>query len=142
MFNYTSYWKYEYQHKNDNIMKINRMMINICSEHLGESRDFYTQLFDFTIDYDSDWFVHLISKDKKLELGIIDTNSEIVPNGVGKLPKGTYITFVIDDVDEIFTIAKSSNYEIVQDPENTFYGQRRMLLKDPNSYIIDISSPI
>ncbi len=123
-------------------MKINRMMTNICSEKLSESRDFYTQLFDFAIDYDSDWFVHLISKDKQLELGVIDINSEIVPTDIRKQPTGTYITFVVDNVDEVYKIAKANGYKVVQVPEDTFYGQRRMLLKDPNNYIIDISSPI
>lgn len=118
------------------------MMTNICSELLPESRDFYSKLFDFAIDYDSDWFVHLISKDKKLELGIIDLNSEIVPKEIKKRPTGTYITFIVDNVDEVFMIAKTYKYEIVQNPQNTFYGQRRMLLKDPNNYLIDISSPI
>ncbi len=118
------------------------MMTNICSERLPESRDFYTQLFDFSIDYDSDWFVHLISKDKQLELGIIDLNSEVVPHDIRKQPTGTYITFVVDDVDEVFELAKTNKYAVLQNPENTFYGQRRMLLKDPNNYIIDISSPI
>lgn len=123
-------------------MKIDRMMTNICSEQLSESRDFYTKLFDFTIDYDSDWFIHLISTDKMLELGIIDINSEIVPKDIRKQPTGTYITFVVDNVDELYKIAKTNEFKIVQSPEDTFYGQRRMLLKDPNNYIIDISSPI
>jgi predicted enzyme related to lactoylglutathione lyase len=114
-------------------MKIHRMMTNICSEQLPASRDFYTSLFDFAVDYDSDWFVHLISKDKKLELGIID---------IKKRPTGTYLTFVVDHVDEIFEIAKANKYTVVQKPENTIYGQRRLLLKDPNHYIIDISSPL
>ncbi len=123
-------------------MKINRMMTNICSLQISESRDFYTKLFDFAIDYDSEWFVHLISKDKQLELGIIEMNSEIVPKDIRKEPTGTYITFVVDNVDEVFETAKKNKYEVIQSPENTFYGQRRMLLKDPNMYIIDISSPI
>lgn len=123
-------------------MKIDRMMTNICSEQLSESRDFYTKLFDFTIDYDSDWFIHLISTDKKLELGIIDVNSEIVPKDIRKQPTGTYITFVVDNVDELYKIAKTNEFKIVQSPVDTFYGQRRMLLKDPNNYIIDISSPV
>ncbi|WP_310555723.1 VOC family protein [Flavobacterium sp.] len=117
-------------------------MTNICSLQISESRDFYTKLFDFAIDYDSEWFVHLISKDKQLELGIIEMNSEIVPKDIRKEPTGTYITFVVDNVDEVFETAKKNKYEVIQSPENTFYGQRRMLLKDPNMYIIDISSPI
>ncbi|WP_082338130.1 VOC family protein [Roseivirga seohaensis] len=50
---------------------INRIMTNICSDNLAASRDFYTKLFDFKVDFDSDWFVHLISKNKNLELGIV-----------------------------------------------------------------------
>lgn len=117
-------------------------MTNICSDNLAESRDFYTKLFDFNVDYDSDWFVHLISKDKKLELGIIDRTNEIVPKEFQNSPQGFYVTFVVDNADEMFKIAESENFEIVSEPTNTFYGQRRLLLKDPNGTLVDISSPI
>ncbi len=117
-------------------------MTNICSDNLAESRDFYTKLFDFNVDYDSNWFVHLISKDKKLELGIIDRTNEIVPKAFQNNPQGFYVTFVVDDTDEIFKIAESEKFEIVSKPTNTFYGQRRLLLKDPNGTLVDVSSPI
>lgn len=121
---------------------INRIMTNICSANLAESRDFYTKLFDFTVNYDSDWFIHLISKDKKFELGIIDRTNEIVPKDFQNNPQGFYITFVVDNTDEIFKIAESEKFEIISEPIDTFYGQRRLLLKDPNGTLVDISSPI
>jgi len=124
------------------MIPINRLMINICSDFLEESRDFYTYLFDFNINYDSDWFVHLISKDKKLEFSIIDKSNDLIPMDFRMNPQGFYITFVVDDVDVIFDIAQKENFEIVKNPENTFYGQRRFLLKDPNGALLDISSPI
>jgi len=117
-------------------------MTNICSDNLSESRDFYTKLFDFNVDYDSEWFIHLISKDKKLELGIIDRTNEIVPKSFQNNPQGFYITFVVDDADEIYKIAKSEKFKIISEPKDTFYGQRRLLLKDPNGTLVDISSPI
>ncbi|PIE50521.1 MAG: hypothetical protein CSA38_02680 [Flavobacteriales bacterium] len=122
--------------------KINRIMTNICSDNLTESRDFYTKLFDFNVDYHSDWFLHLISKDKKLELGIIDRTNEIVPKEFQNNPQGFYVTFVVDNVDEVFKIAVSEKFEIIGEPTDTFYGQRRLLLKDPNGVLVDISSPI
>ncbi len=122
--------------------KLNRIMTNICSDNLAESRDFYTKLFDFNVDYDSDWFIHLISKDKKLELGIIDRTNEIVPKDFQNNPQGFYVTFVVDNTDEIFKIAESEKFEIISEPTDTFYGQRRLLLKDPNGTLVDISSPI
>ncbi|WP_456462800.1 VOC family protein [Reichenbachiella sp.] len=121
---------------------INRLMTNICSTKLVESRDFYVKLFDFNIDYDSDWFVHLISKDKQLELGIIDQKNEIVPVEFQTNPKGFYITFVVDNADEVYEIAKAENFEILNEPSDTFYGQRRLLIKDPNGMLVDVSSPI
>lgn len=121
---------------------MNRMMANICSEKLAESRDFYTALFDFNVDYDSDWFIHLISKKHQLELGIISRSSEIVPEASKDVPQGFYITFVVDSADEIHEIAESRGIEIISKPEDTFYGQRRLLLKDPNGLIVDVSSPI
>jgi uncharacterized glyoxalase superfamily protein PhnB len=48
----------------------------------------------------------------------------------------------VNNVDAVFKVAKANKYSVIQSPENTFYGQRRMLLKDPNNYIIDISSLI
>ena len=122
------------------MQQINRIMTNICSDNLEESKNFYTKLFDFNVDYDSDWFVHLISKDKKLELGIIDRTNEIVPEGFQNYPQGFYITFVVEDADELFAVAKSEKFEIVNEPHDTFYGQRRLLLKDPNGALVDISS--
>lgn len=122
--------------------RINRIMTNICSDKLKESKEFYSTLFDFNVDYDSDWFIHLISKDKQLELGIIDRNNEIVHKNFQHSPQGFYMTFVVDNVDELFKIAKSHKFEIIEEPADTFYGQRRLLLKDPNGALVDISAPI
>jgi len=122
--------------------KINRLITNICSNNLAESLEFYTKLFDFNVEYKSDWFIQLISKDKKLELGIIDRTNEIVPKDFQNNPQGFYLTFVVDNVDEIFKIAKSEKIEIISEPSNTFYGQRRLLLKDPNGTLVDVSSPV
>jgi predicted enzyme related to lactoylglutathione lyase len=120
---------------------LNRLIVNISSEKLAETRDFYTALFDFKAEFDSDWFVNLISSDRGFELGIIRRDHEIVPKEAQTPPGGIYLTLVVDDVDGAYERAKSKQAEIVEPPANTFYGQRRMLLKDPNGIIIDVSSP-
>jgi len=122
--------------------KINRLLTNICSDNLVESRDFYIKLFHFKVAYDSDWFIHLISINKKLELGIIDRTNELVPKDFQNSPQGFYITFVVDNVDALYTIAVSEKFKIINKPENTSYGQRRLLLQDPSGTLVDISSPI
>jgi predicted enzyme related to lactoylglutathione lyase len=119
-----------------------RMMTTICSENLTLSKEFYTKLFKLTVNYDSDWFIQLISPDKQLELGIIDRTNEIVPRNSQTNPGGFYITFVVDNADEVFGLAKSEGFEIIREPADTFYGQRQLLLKDPNGVVVDVSSPI
>jgi len=121
---------------------INRMLTNICSDDLAASKEFYTKLFDFIIDYDSDWFVHLISKDKQLELGIIDRTHELVPTEYQNKPQGSYITIVVENADDIFDIALKEKFDVIQEPNDTFYGQRRFLLKDPSGMLVDVSSLI
>lgn len=115
-------------------------MTNICSDNPSESVYFYTKLFDLEVAFESDWFIHLVGRDKKLELGIIDRNNELVPAGFKNQPQGFYLTFVVEDADEICRLAQQENFEILSLPENTSYGQRRMLLKDPNGALIDVSS--
>lgn len=121
---------------------VKRLMINICSDNLQESKNFYTKLFDFQVNYDSDWFVHLISTSHQLELGIIDRTNEIVPQEYQKTPEGFYTTFVVDSADEVYEVAKKEGFIIIEAPNNTFYGQRRLLLRDPNGSLVDVSSPI
>lgn len=117
-------------------------MTNICSDNLAESRDFYTKLFDFKVGFDSDWFIQLVSDGNGLELGIIDRTNELVPKDFQNNPQGFYITFVVEDVDATYAIAKEENFKVIKAPEDTFYGQRRLLLEDPDGTLVDVSAPI
>lgn len=121
---------------------INRLLLNVLSDDLEASKTFYTTLFDFQVDYDSDWFVHLISTGKQLELGIMSHESEILPEGIQPQPRGFYTTFVVSDADAVFQSAKAQGMTVLSEPEDTFYGQRRLVLKSPEGSIIDVSSPI
>jgi predicted enzyme related to lactoylglutathione lyase len=119
-----------------------RILTNICSDHLAESKDFYTQLFDFEVAYDSDWFIQLVDSESGLELGIIDRSSDMIPKDFQTTPTGFYITLVVADADSIHQRAIELEYDIISPPEDMSYGQRRLLLKDPNGALIDVSSLI
>ena len=123
-------------------MKINRLLTNLCSDDLPATRDFYVTLFDFTVPFESNWFINLISQDQQLELSIIQRTHELVPPEYRKPPQGFYLTIVVEDVDRAHTLAQKAGFPIVSPPTDTFYGQRRMLLTDPNGVLIDVSSPI
>jgi len=121
-------------------MEIKRLLTNLCSPDLEKSKAFYTSLFQFTVDFDSDWFVHLISSGRELELGLIAENHPVVPTEIAGASRGMYLTFVVDDVDQAFEQAKANGYPILLPPEDTEYGQRRMLVQAPEGTVVDISS--
>ena len=122
-------------------MQIKRLLTNLCSNDLERSKQFYTSLFDFTVDFDSDWFVHLLSVGREFEIGIILADHEIVPQQVSGQIKGSYITFVVESVDVLFLKAQELDCKIIQAPELTPYGQRRMLIEAPEGTVCDVSSP-
>lgn len=119
-----------------------RILTNICSDDLPRSKAFYVELLGFQVKYDSDWYVQLCSpKDPELEYGIIQRDHDLVPKAYQQMPTGMYVTFVVDDVDEVYQKALDMALVIIQEPRNEFYGQRRFLLNDPNGCLIDICSP-
>jgi len=122
-------------------MNIERLLTNVCSKDLEKSKEFYVSLFNFNIDYDSDWFVHLRSTGSGLELGIISETSEIVPEQAKGESSGVYLTFVVESVDELFLKAKRLKLNILQAPLTTPYGQKRMIVLAPEGTVCDVSSP-
>ncbi len=118
-----------------------RIFTNICAHNLEASQKFYVELLSFKVNYQSDCFVHLVSvENKALELGLIQSEQEIVPTEVGKQPSGIYLTVVVEDVDLIWARAQNMGVRIIEAPTPTFYGQKRMLVSDPNGFVIDVSS--
>ena len=122
-------------------MTITRSFVNICSDLLPQTRDFYVNLLGFQVGFDSDWFVQLRAVDSDATVGIMRRDHELVPEQVRGAAAGSYVTVVVDDVDAVFTRAQTLGVKVVEPPTDLFYGQRRMLVTDPNGMLVDISSP-
>lgn len=122
--------------------RIDRVMYNVVADDLAAVRDFYTRLLDFETIYESDWYITLVSRQgPRFELGIIRRDSEATPPAATRPPGGGYLTFVVPEVLVAFEQARAIGAEIIEPPTDLFYGQRRMLLRDPAGTIVDISSP-
>lgn len=120
----------------------NRLFPNVLSSNLARSRDWYVQLLDFEVAFDSDWFVHLQAPGQELiTLGLIAADHDIVSEQMAEQPTGGVITVVVDDADAVHAAALAAAATVVEAPRNLFYGQRRLLLADPDGQIIDVSSP-
>ncbi len=119
---------------------VSRFLTNLCTDDILASKHFYTQLFAFEVQYESDWFIQLFTQN--MELGLILRTSEFIPSAFQKLPQGMYLTLVVDAVDAVFENVQELGYPVVQPPHDTVYGQRRLLIKDPSGTLVDVSAPI
>ena len=120
---------------------IQRAFASVFAEDLPAVRDFYVSLFVWKISFDSDWFVHLQAEvDENIELGILRRDHEIVPEQFRAAPRGAMLTIVVEDVDTLHERARASGLEILEAPRDLFYGQRRMVLRDPAGTMVDVSS--
>jgi len=121
---------------------LHRCITTILSDDISVLQQFYVELFEFDILYESDWFILLMNADTHTEIGIMKRDHALIPDAFQKSPQGMYLTFVIDDVDQFYATVKNRGIDIIEAPQDTFYGQRRMLLNDPEGTLIDVSSVI
>jgi len=121
---------------------MDRFFFNILVQDVATSKAFYVDLLGMHLHFDSDWFVILKPNvGSAIEFGIIDRTNSIVPNSVTVSPGGSYPTFVVQDCDAIYAQAVELGIEVLEQPTDMFYGQKRMLVRDPDGLTIDISSP-
>ncbi|MEM8575031.1 MAG: VOC family protein [Pseudomonadota bacterium] len=119
-----------------------RAFANILSDNVDETANFYQDLLGMTRHFDFGWFVILTHPQlPTLEFGILDRSNEIVPPECATPPGGVIVTFVVDDVDVCHGRAKGMQAQILEPPTDMPYGQRRMLIRDPEGTVVDVSSP-
>ena len=119
-----------------------RAFTNLLCEDPGRTAAFYERLLGMTRAGDFGWFVILTHAGMPgLELGFLDRAHETVPPAARAAPRGVLLTFVVDDVEAVLDMAVEMNARLVEPPTDLPYGQRRMLLRDPEGTLVDVSSP-
>ncbi len=123
-------------------LRVQRSFTNVLSGDVQKSSAFYENLLGMTRHFESDWFVILTHKDiDGLEYGILQRDHAIVPPDVQATPAGVIITFVVADCDEVYHKAVAAGASVIEEPTDMPYGQRRMLLHDPDGTVVDVSAP-
>lgn len=121
----------------------NRIVFNILSKDIENTTQFYENVAGLTRIYTSDWYNVLSPEGQEtVQLGIIDEVHEIVPTQARGLIAGTYLTLVVDNLKEALSAAQAENAEIMEQPVDQLYGQRRALIRDPDGLVVDLSEPI
>jgi catechol 2,3-dioxygenase-like lactoylglutathione lyase family enzyme len=122
---------------------IRRHFTNVLADDLDRTARFYQDLLGLTRHYDSDWFVILTAAALPgMEFGILDRGHPVVPHEAAGPAGGALLTFVVDDVDAVFDTARRLGARIIAPPTDMDYGQRRLVLCDPDGTVLDISAPV
>lgn len=104
---------------------------------------FWRDHFRFEAKFESDWYVHLQSReDESVNLAILQGNHETIPQpGRGRVA-GLILNFEVEDVDREYDRAKAAGLPILLDLRDEEFGQRHFITSDPNGVLIDVIKPI
>ena len=119
-----------------------RMKLNagIITEKLAESKAFYTQVLQFGVTFENDFYLLLHTPNQEAEI------SFLLPNHPSQQPlfqkpftqQGVYLTIEVENVDEYYQKLKEQGVPIAIDLREEPWGDRHFAIIDPNGIGIDI----
>ena len=112
-------------------MTIRRVVPDITSERIDESRDFYVGLLGFRVAMDMGWVVTLASP-------VNPTAQITLMRGDGSPRAVAQVTVEVADVDAIHAEAVRHGAEIVYPLTDEAWGVRRFFVRDPNGIVLNI----
>lgn len=113
----------------------------IITDKLIESKEFYTQILDFEIKFESDWFILLNVKERpENELALMlpgqpQTRKEYFQK---KYSSGIWLLLEVEDIQEYFVRLKNKKVKIDLELTTEEWGDTHFTILDPNGIGIDI----
>ena len=118
-------------------MKLNA---GIITEKLAENKAFYTQVLQFGVTFENDFYLLLHTPNQEAEI------SFLLPNHPSQQPlfqksftqQGVYLTIEVENVDDYYYKLKEQGLPIAIDLREEPWGDRHFAIIDPNGIGIDI----
>ncbi|MES2847028.1 MAG: VOC family protein [Pseudomonadota bacterium] len=112
-------------------MAVHRIVANIDAASVATARDFYSTLFGLEVVMDHGWTVTMASS----ETAFVQVS--IATEGGSGTPVPD-LSIEVDDVDALFTRAKSLGHTIVYDLTDEPWGVRRFYIRDPAGKLLNV----
>jgi catechol 2,3-dioxygenase-like lactoylglutathione lyase family enzyme len=112
-------------------VSVRRVVPDIHTRHLEESRDFYSNLLGLEVAMDLGWIVTLVSpKHATAQLSLLerDATAPVVPG----------ISIEVEDVDAIHAEARRRGEKIVHPLTDEPWGVRRFFVEDPDGTVVNV----
>jgi ribosomal protein S18 acetylase RimI-like enzyme/catechol 2,3-dioxygenase-like lactoylglutathione lyase family enzyme len=121
-------------------MTVTRLLPNICTDRMAETRDFYAGLLGFTVRFEHQgWYIQMSSpSNPQLQLGIVRRDHAFTPKAFQQLAQGVGIAVQVEDVDAAHTAATKRGFRVAHQLRNESFGMRRFMVADPNGLLVNI----
>lgn len=113
-------------------MAVRRVVPNVQSEAVPESREFY-RLLGFEEVMNLGWIMTLASSSSptaQVSFIASDKTASVTPD----------MSVEVDDVDAAYTVMRESGAEIVHPLQDEEWGVRRFFVRDPNGRVVNVLS--
>ena len=114
-------------------MKIRRVVPNIRSKQMEESRAFYVDFLGFSVGMDMGFITTFVSPDNPTsQISVLhdDGSSALLPN----------MSVEVEDVDKVYAHAAERGLEIAYPLTDEPWGVRRFFVVDPSGTVLNIMS--
>ena len=125
-----------------NAQTTNKMKLNagIITEKLQETKKFYTEVLDFEVSFENEFYLLLHMPNHSAEISFLK------PNHPSQKPifqskfsgKGVYLTIEVESVDKVYKQLKEKGVQIEIEIRDEPWGDRHFAIVDPNGVGIDI----
>ena len=119
-----------------------RMKLNagIITEKLAESKAFYTQVLQFGVTFENDFYLLLHTPNQEAEISFLLSNHPSQQPLFQKpfTQQGVYLTIEVENVDDYYHSLKEQGVPIAIDLREEPWGDRHFAIVDPNGIGIDI----
>ena len=125
-----------------NAQTMNKMKLNagVITEKLQETKKFYTEILDFGVSFENEFYILLHTPDHSAEISFLQ------PNHPSQKPvfqsefngKGVYFTIEVENVDEIYKQLQERGVQIEIEIRDEPWGDRHFAIVDPNGIGVDI----
>lgn len=123
-------------------MIVTRLLPNICTDRMAQTRDFYADLLGFVVGFEHHgWYIQMASPDHpQLQIGIVRRDHAFTPEAFQQPAQGVILSVQIEDVDAAYADARERGFPIAQELRDEDFGMRRFMVADPNGLLVNIFS--
>lgn len=123
-------------------MAVARVLPNICTDRMAETRDFYAGLLGFEVGFEHHgWYIQMSSPtNPQFQIGIVRRSHEFTPKAFQQQAQGVIISVQVEDVDVAHAAALKRGFRVAHELRDESFGMRRFMVADPNGLLVNIFS--